>query len=141
MHRVLQTGDQLTFAYDRFESFQCLVERNAETVFSAGPVCKTDAGETVAVWQQFEDPERMQVRKPYISVRIRDRSFQLIDGQEAQSDPYYVFLARSNNHLPGGFFIGYVPPAVHAAGCLRELTRESIADAAQQLTAPQTRIL
>jgi hypothetical protein len=91
LHHVLQTGDRLTFAYDGFKGFQYLVERNTETVFTAGPVSSIDAGETIAVWQEIDDPQLMKVRRPYISVRIGDRSFQLIDGQEAHSDPYCVF--------------------------------------------------
>jgi hypothetical protein len=141
LQHVLQTGDQLTFAYDGFEGFQYFVERSMETVFAAGPVPGIDAGKTVAVWQETDDPTLMKVRRPYISVRIGNRTFQLIDGQEAHSDPYYVFVARSNNHVPEGFFLGHVPRAIHAAGSLRYLPRELIADAAQQLTKPKIRIL
>jgi hypothetical protein len=157
LHNLLETGDRLTFVRNGNGAFQYFVRRNAETIFSAGSVYAADTGETTAVWQEHEiiptpevdalrkqHPKRqfcdtIQLQKPYISVRIRDRFFQLIDGEQAQSDPYYVFLARSNNR--GGAITGYAPPAVHAAGRISDVSRELIADAAQQLTEPKTKIL
>jgi hypothetical protein len=44
--------------------------------------------------------EWINLPKPYVTARIKDQHFRLIDGEEAQVQPYYVFLARSNRNVP-----------------------------------------
>jgi len=74
---------------------------------------------------------------PYVTVRVRDDIFHLVDGQEAEVDWYYVFLARATQR--GG--IGLIAPqAIYSAGCLDGSGKESIRDAAMQLTEPKIRI-
>src|ERR1017187_9793015 len=125
-----------------------------ETVLSAGAVGSVDGGGPISVWQEYElrpNPhveaaktrspgmqlaEFIHAHKPYVTTRIKDKTFQLLDGQEVCIDPYYVFLARSNNNvrlLEGGSLF----PALHAAGSLEAIEKDLIIDAARQLETPK----
>jgi hypothetical protein len=84
--------------------------------------------------------EWIHVHRPYVTARIHDQIFQLLDEEEAYVDPYYVYLARSNRNVPALVF-EFIPRAVHAAGLMNEWGKEMIVDAARQLTAPKTRVL
>jgi hypothetical protein len=80
------------------------------------------------------------VHKPYVTTGVKDETFHLLDGQEVRIDPYYVFLARSNNNLrllDGGSMF----PALHAAGSLDALGKDLIIDAAWRLDNPKIKLL
>lgn len=84
--------------------------------------------------------------RPYVSVSVNDQVFHLLEGQDLYIDPYYVFLARSNYNDKGLHLLdGHHAPAVYSAGCIgelqKELTKELVRNASQQLTASMTRIL
>lgn len=76
--------------------------------------------------------------KPYVTARIQEQQFHLSDGQEAQIDPYYVFLARSNQRSP---VFGSTPRAIHSAGRLDLLSKDQIIEAAHSLIRPNVRLL
>ena len=80
------------------------------------------------------------MQKPYATARIQEQQFHLLDGQEVQIDPYYVFLARSNQKVPVIAF-EFTPRAVHSAGRLDLLSKDQIIDAAQKLTRQHVRLL
>jgi hypothetical protein len=157
--KVLHLGDQLNFSRDGNGHFRYCVLRNSEMVFSAGSVGRADDGGPFAVWQEYESrpnpnanaprwegfrnlpgPAKIEIRKSYVNARIKDRVFQLIDGQEAHIDPFYVFLARSNNNVPAIAF-EFFPRAVHAAGCVDPAGKELIIDAALKMMATRTKTL
>jgi hypothetical protein len=155
---ALQTGDELRYSRDGNGDFRFSVERDAQTVFSAGTVSRSDSASPIAIWQEYdrrpnpnaealkkERPtlnvaEWIYLPKPYVTARIKDQQFRLVDGEEAQVESYYVFLARSNRNVPALAF-EFTSRAVHAAGRLDVLTKEQIIDAAQTLTRPQVRLL
>jgi hypothetical protein len=82
--------------------------------------------------------EWTDVHRPYVSIRVKDQMFHLLDGRVRIK--YYVFPARSNKNVPAIAF-EFTPQAVHFAGCLGALGKELIIDAARQLTAPMVRTL
>ena len=155
---VLRIGDEFKFSRDASGDFRYSVVRNSEMVFSAGSVGRVDGGGPMAVWQEYDSrpnpfaeatkkklpnmrvAEWIDVHRPYVSARVKDQMFHLLDGQDVHIDPYYVFLARSNKNVPAIAF-EFTPRAVYAAGCLGELGKELIIDAAHQLTAPIARML
>ena len=156
LENALRVGDRLRFADAGNLNFGYRVMRNSEMVLGAGSVGIVDDGGPMAVWQEFDrhpNPhaeavrknsphlpiaEWIDVHKPYVSVRIQDRKFCLLDGQEARIDPYYVFLARACKKSFDG---DRSARAVYAAGRLDVLGKELIIDAARQLTAPRTNVL
>jgi hypothetical protein len=154
---ALRTGDDLKYSRDGGGDFRYSVERSSETVFSAGAVGMSDPGGPIAVWQEYDrqpNPyaeslgeqfplkvaEWIEVHKPYVTARIQERQFQLLDGEEALIDPYYVFLPRSNQNVPWVAFEG-TPRAVHSAGRLDLLSKDQIIDAAHKLTTHRIRLL
>jgi hypothetical protein len=155
---VLETGDQFNFSRDGNGDFRYSVVRDSETIFSAGFVDGADNGKPVAVWQEYDkhpnpnakDPktkipglpitEWIHVHRPYVTARVKEQMFHLLDGQEVNVYPYYVFLARSNQKVPTIAF-EFGPRAVHSAGRLDALRKELFIDAALQLTNPQTILL
>ena len=158
LRSVLTTGDKLNFSRDANGDFRYWVVRNLETIFSAGSVGRADDGGSVAVWQEYDKQpnpnaaelkkkslplpvaEWFEVHRPYITVRVKEQVFHLLDGQEVDIDPYYVFLARSNKEVPV-FAFEFTPRAVHSAGRLDTLSKELLIDAAAQLTKPRARLL
>ena len=74
--------------------------------------------------------------RPYVSVRVKDQMFHLHEGHEVEIDPYYVFVAGSTKKRFEGD-----PSPVYSAGCLAELGKELISDAAHVLTTPRVRVL
>jgi hypothetical protein len=156
--RVLRSGDELNFSRNGNGDFRYSVRRNLEPIFSAGSVAGIDDGSPFAVWQEYDKypnpnaealnaeipgmpiAEWIHVHRPYVTARIHDQIFQLLDEEEAYVDPYYVYLARSNRNVPALVF-EFIPRAVHAAGLMNEWGKEMIVDAARQLTAPKTRVL
>jgi len=159
LQNVLQAGDTLRFSRNELGAFSYRLEWNCEVILSAGRV--VDEGGPVTLWQEYDSKpnpnagqtilgrpvaERINVIRPYVSVRLDDQVFHLLAGQDAYVDPHYVFLERSNYHDKGSHLMdGYNSPAVYAAGSIGELqkglTKEHIKNAAHQLTAPKTRIL
>lgn len=155
---ALRIGDEFKFSRDANGDFLYSVRRSSETVLTAGSVGRHDEGGPVAVWQEYDSlpnpnaealkkqlpglpvAERLYVPRSYVSARIKDQMFHLLDGGEVHVDPYYVFLARSNKNVPA-FALEFTPRAVHSAGRLDALGKELIIDAARQLTAPKTRTL
>lgn len=155
---ALQDGDVLKYSRDGNGDYRYVVERRGGVVFSAGSVPWTDRGGPMAIWQQhdaYPNPgaeelkkrlpmvkvaEHITVHRPYVTARIGSQHFLLLDGDDALREPYYVFLARSNQDVPAIAF-EFTPRAVHAAGRLDVLSREQIADAARTLTRPQVRML
>jgi hypothetical protein len=155
---VFRIGDEFRFSRDGNGDFYYSVRRNSETVFSAGSVGWVDYGGPIAIWQEHdrhpnpnvEAPRKrlpnvrvaefFDVHRPYVSVRLKGETFQLLDGQEVYEDPYYVFLARSNRNVPNIAY-EFTPRAVHSAGRLDLLDRDLIVDAARQLTIPKTKLL
>ncbi len=158
LSRALRPGDSLQFSRDGNGDFRYSVLRNAETVFSAGSLGRSDPGGAMAVWQEYDsypnpNAEAIKKRNPmakvmenitkhrdYVTARINEKQFQLRDGQDAHSDPYYVFLARSNAKVPPIAF-EFTPRAVHSAGRLDMLSKDQITDAACKLTAPEVIML
>jgi hypothetical protein len=159
LQNVLRASDTLRFLRNEAGAFSYRLERNCEVILSAGYL--VDAGGSVALWQEYDSvpnpnagqtiagrpvAERINVVRPYVSVRVNDQVFHLLPGQDVYVDPHYVFLARSNYHNKGlHMMFGYNSPAVYAAGSMselrKELTKEVIKNAAHQLTASKTRIL
>jgi hypothetical protein len=155
---ALRAGDSLDFSRDANGDFRYSVVRNSETVLSAGTVGSSDPNGPIAVWQEYDrypNPnadalkkkfpatqvaEWIRVHRTRVTARIREQEFQLTDGQEAHSDPYYIFLARSNAKVPPIAF-EFTPRAVHAAGRLDVPTKDQIIDAARKLTAPEVIML
>jgi len=155
---ALRTGDELKYSRDGNADFRYSVERNSETVFSAGTVGSSDPGGPMAIWQEydrhpnpnaetlkqkhptFKVAEWIDVHKPYVTARIKEQQFHLLDGQEALIDLYYVFLARSNQKVPVIAF-EFTPRAVHSAARLDLLSKDQIIDAAQKLTRQHNRLL
>ncbi len=155
---ALQTRDELKYSRNGSGDFYYSVERNSETVFSAGSVGRSDLGGSMAVWQEYDrrpnpDADRLKERhptfsvaewiyvpKPYVTARIQQQQFHLLDGQEAQIDRYYVFLARSNQEVPAIAF-EFTPRAVHSAGRLDLLSKDQIIEAGQKLTGQNVRLL
>lgn len=158
LSHALRAGDELHYSRDGNGDFRYSVERNSETVFSAGTVGSSDPGGPFGVWQEYDrhpNPnaaslkkrfstwkvaEWIDAHKPYVTARIQDRQFHLLDGQDAFIHPYYVFLARSNQKTPAIAF-EFSPRAVHSAGRLGVLTKEELVDAAGKLLSPQVRLL
>jgi hypothetical protein len=155
---ALRTGDELKYSRDGNGDFRYCVERSSETVFSAGTVGRSDSGGPMAVWQEYDrhpNPnaeslkkqfptlkaaEWIDVHKPYVTARIQEQQFHLLDGQEALIDPHYVFLARSNQKVRAIAF-EFMPRAVHSAGRLDLLSKDQIIDAAHRLTSQHVRLL
>ena len=112
----------------------------------------------MAIWQEYDrhpnptaEAEKKQhptlkvaewfdVHKPYVTARIKEQQFHLLDGQEALIDPYYIFLARSNQKVPVLSF-EFTPRAVHSSARLDLLRKDQIIDAAQKLTRQHIRLL
>jgi hypothetical protein len=158
LENVFRIGDEFRFSRDGNGDFYCSVRRNSETVFSAGSVGWMDYGGPIEIWQEHDrhpNPnvealrkrmpnvrvaEFFDVHRPYVTVRLKGQTFQLLDGQEVFEDPYYVFLARSNRNVPHLAY-EFTPRAVHSAGRLDLLDRDLIIDAARRLMAPKTRLL
>jgi hypothetical protein len=131
LQNTMRVADTFRFSLNRACEFSYSVARNSDTILRAGSVSKLDDGGRIAVWQERD--------RPYVTARINDRVFHLVDGQDAEIDPHYVFLARLTQPRRG---IGFIPPqAVCSAGDLNLLRKELIRDAAHQLTAPKTKIL
>ena len=84
--------------------------------------------------------EFIAVYKPYVTARVKDQVFHLLDGEDVHIEPHYVFLARSNKNVPI-FAFEFAPRAVHGAGRLDAVGKEMIIDAARQLMVPKMRIL
>ncbi len=155
---ALCAGDQLHYSRDGNADFRYSVERKAEIVFSAGTVGSSDPGGPMAVWQEYDRypnanaealkkkfprervAEWLHKHKEFVSARIHEQQFHLLDGQEAQVDPYFIFLARSNRKVTPLSF-EFTPRAVHAAGRLDVLSKDQIIDAAQKLLAPKVELL
>ena len=155
---VLRTGDQFNFSRDGNGDFRYSVARNSETIFSAGSPGAAEGGGPMAVWQEYDKhpnpyaknptleipglpvAQWISVHRPYVTARVKEQVFHLLDGQEVEIHPYYVFLARSNQKVPALAF-EFEPRAVHSAGRLDALGKELMIDAALQLTKPQTRLL
>jgi hypothetical protein len=155
---VLRTGDQFNFSRDGNGDFRYSVARNSETIFGAGSPGAADGGGPMAVWQEYDKhpnpyaknpkleipgwpvEQWIPVHRPYVTARVKEQVFHLLDGQEVEIHPYYVFLARSNQKVPALAF-EFEPRAVHSAGRLDALRKELMIDAARQLTMPQTRLL
>jgi hypothetical protein len=115
---ILRVGDELKFSRDGNGDYRYSVRRNAEIIFSVGPVARIDEGGPIAVWQEYDKQsnpyaqdlrarlpsqkiaEWIDIHRPHVTVRIREQMFYLLDGEEAFSEPYYVFLARSNKKVP-----------------------------------------
>lgn len=127
-------------------------------VFCAGTIAGSDRGGAMAIWQEYDSEpnpdaeelkrrfpadrvaETIQVHRPYVTARIRDRQFLLREGEAALLEPYYIFLARSNQDV-SVYEFEFAPRAVHAAARLDVLTKGQIAAAARTLTRPHTRML
>jgi len=157
---VLQLGDVFRFKHDIGGGFFYHLVRNDALVLAAGAVGGQELEAGFLVTQEYEPepdgppPEprfmdlggvrlpiaRLTARKPCITVRIEEQTFELADGQTASWDSRYVFLARSNNAVPYGFGAG--PQAVFAAarlhGCLIE---EVVERAARQMLRPKMQLL
>lgn len=156
--RTLQIGDEFKISRNGNGDFQYSVVRNSELVLSAGAVEGVDNGGPIAVWQEYDrhpnpDAEAAKIRspnmrvaewidvhKPYVSVRVKEQMFHLLDGEDMHVDPYYAFVARSNKNAPAIAF-GPKRLAVHSAGFLGALSKELIIDAARQLVAPSAKAL
>ena len=157
LQNALRPGDTFTFSCNTAGDYSYRLVRGSEQILRAGAVDPRDEGGSVAVWQEYDktpNPKAGQLKKqfpsrpvaewiqkikPYVTVRMKDQVFHLIDGQDAHVDPHYAFLARTTLNLSGIAFIPH--QAVFCAGNLGPLTRELIRDAAHQLIKPQTRIL
>jgi hypothetical protein len=155
---ALRSGDELEYSRDGSGDFRYSVERNSETVFRTGTVSRSDAGGPMAVWQEYDahrNPnakgmrkqfptlrvaEWIDVYKPYVTARIQQRQFRMLDGQEALIDPYYIFLARSNLKVRATAF-EFTPRAVHSAGRLDLLCKDQMIQAAHKLISRQVSLL
>lgn len=126
LQSALRVGDTLSVTRNRAGDFSYRVP-----ILRAGSVSRGDEVGPVGVWKEKERTE--------VTVRIEDRVFYLVDGEDAQSDQHYVFVARTTQKARG---IGFIPPqAICSVGQLGELPKELIRDAALQLAAPKLRIL
>jgi len=160
LQTILRIGNTLRFSRNERGAFSyLLIESNGEVVLSAGGLI--NRGGPVALWQEYDSvpnpnagqkvpglrvAEQIPVIRPYVSVRVNDRVFHLVAGQDVYVDPYYVFLARSNYHEMGLHMTqGFNSPAVYAAGRIgplrTELTKDLIRSAAHELTKSRTRTL
>lgn len=159
LQNVLTVGDKLSFSRNQLGDIRYRVERNGELILSAGSM--VNSGGPVALWQESDmapnpnagqtigrlrTAEQIPVIRPYVTVRLNDRIFHLLAGDDAYDDPYYLFLARSNyDHRGFHLMPGHNALARYAAGRLDEslngLTKQLISDAARELTATKTRIL
>jgi hypothetical protein len=149
---VLRMGDEFAFSRDLNGDFHYSLRRGSETILGAGSVGGRDSGGAMAVWQDYDrhpipqDPSIgvgewfLDVHKPYVTVRIHDQVFHLLDREDAKLDPYYVFLARSNKNLPPIAF-EFAPRAVYSAGRVDEIGSKLICDAADRLISPKIRML
>lgn len=167
---VLRVGDEFAFSRNPNGDFHYSLGRGSETILSAGSVGGCDSGGPMAVWQDYDrhpirkdkieemkkkfvsmrsvgNPsttigvaEWFDVHKPYVTVRIHDQVFHLLDREDAKLDPYYVFLARSNKNLPPIAF-EFAPRAVYSAGRVDEIGSKLICDAADRLISPKIRML
>ena len=155
---ALRHGDVLRYSRDGNGDYRYSVERASDLIFSAGTVATVDRGGPMAIWQEydaypnqfakemkkqptpFKVAESIHIHRPYVTARIGDRQFLLLDGDYALLEPYYIFLARSNQDVPAIAF-EFTPRAVHAAARLDVLTKDQVADAARTLTAPMVRVL
>src|SRR5262245_14543774 len=155
---ALQHGDALKYSRDGNGDYRYSVERGSETVFSAGTIAASDRGGAGAIWQQYDSypnphaedlkkqlpavmvAESISLHRPYVTARIHEQQFLLLDGDDALLEPYYIFLARSNQNVPALAF-EFTSRAVHAAARLDVLTRDQIVDAARTLTRPHVRML
>ena len=156
---ALRIGDAFEFSRNGGGDFGYRVVRDSETVLSAGLVGSVDGGGPMAVWQEHDrrpnpHAEDMKMKFPqwpiadwidepkqYVTARIKEQVFRLLDDEEAHIDQYYVFLVRSNRKLDTSFEFGFAPRAVHGAGRLdHPLRKELIIDAARHLSAPQVRL-
>lgn len=155
---ALRAGDVLRYCRDGNGDYRYVVERGSDAVFSAGTVATADRGGAMAIWQEY-DPypnphaeslkkrlpalrvaENIHVHRPYVTARIHEQRFLLLDGDHALLEPYYIFLARSNQDVPAIAF-EFTPRAVHAAARLDVLTKDQIAAAARTLMEPVVRML
>jgi hypothetical protein len=140
LQRAMRAGDTLNLTRNQAGDFSYRLVRDGEEILRAGAVSQRDEGGPVAIWQEIDREKKPPAEKWTVTARLKDLIFQLTDGEDAQVDPYYVFLARSTLNWSG---IGFIADqAVCAAGRLGELTTELIRDAASQLTSRRhTRIL
>jgi hypothetical protein len=157
---ALRIADAFEFSRNPGGDFDYRVARNSETILSAGSLGSVDSGGPIAVWQEHDrHPNRnaedlkmkfpnwsiadwIDVPKPYVTARVKEQVFHLLDDEEAHIDQYCVFLARSNQQFVGPFTFEFARRAVHAAGRLdHSLRKELIIDAARRLSAPQVRLL
>lgn len=111
-------------------------------------------GNTTSSWWVSQVAE---AHKVYTAVRVNERVFHLVAGQNVYVNPYYVFVARTNSLFEP---IGCTMRAVHSFGRIDTLADELtvkgdrrrwwkrrdcfdvkvlIRDAAEQLTAPNAR--
>jgi hypothetical protein len=163
LQAAAQSGDKLKFLRNRTGSFDYSLTRGSDVILAAGAKTLNEGG-AVGVWQEFDErsnpnaaklrehfqalpvAETIRLPRAYVTVRIQDRLFHLLAGEEAHVDPHFVFLARTNCD-PSGLHLmdGYYAPAVYVWGRLSErrtgFTKELIRDAARQLISPQIRIL
>jgi hypothetical protein len=163
LQAAAQSGDKLKFRRNQTGSLNYSLTRGSDVILAAGTRTLKEGG-AVGVWQEFDErpnpnagkvreyfqalpvAETIRLPRAYVTVRIQDRLFHLLAGEEAHVDPHFVFLARTNCHPMGlHLMIGYNAPAVYAWGRLSErrteFTKELVRDAARQLTSPQIRIL
>ncbi len=156
---VVRPGDTLGFSRNEMGDFSYRLANNCEMILSAGHELAEDG--SMAVWQEYDiEPnpdagksmhgvtaaERINVTRPYVSVRLSDQVVHLFEGQDAYLEPYYVFLARSNYSSELiDLIVGGGRRAVYSAGRIgkprTELTKELVKNAAQRLAAPATRTL
>jgi hypothetical protein len=162
LQKVLRASDTLGVSRNETGAFSYSLERKCELILIAG--CVVDEDGPVALWQEYDSEpnpnagqslpgrpnfrfaERISLVRPYVSVSVNDQVFHLLEGQDLYIDPYYVFLARSNYNNKGLHLLdGHHAPAVYSAGRIgelqKELTKELVRNASQQLTASMTRIL
>ncbi len=129
--RLLQQHDKLQIRRDGNGDFRYSVRRQAESVLTVGSPAGCDVGEVVSVWQQYDEhpnpyaqqvreqiknlpvAETLSVHRPYITTRIESQFFLLLDDDEVEVPPYFVYLARSNQKVPTIAF-EFFPRAVHA---------------------------
>jgi hypothetical protein len=159
LQNVVRPGDTLRFSHNEMGDFSYHLAKNCEMILSAGH--ELDEGGFMAVWQEYDSEvnpnarksmhgfltaERISVPRPYVSVRLNDQVFHLLEGQDAYVEPDYVFIARSNYSSEILDFIdGGGRRAVYSAGRIgeprKELTKEIVKSAAHRLRAPATRTL
>lgn len=158
LQNVVRPGDALRFSRNEMGDFSYHLAKNCEMILSAGH--ELDEGGFMAVWQEHDSEpnpnagnsllgipfaERISVTRPYVSVRLNDQVFHLLEGQDAYVDSDYVFIARSNYSSEMFELIdGGGRRAVYSAGRIgelrKELTKELVRNAGHQLTRPATRL-